>query len=316
MIPRPKRFARAVRYPLIRAALGLAAFLPRAAIAPLGKLLGALGYALLGGERRKALGSLAVAFPELSANEHRDMAHAMFMHLAHSALELAIVRKLDRDLEAYVELPVESAAIYRAALARGKGAVFVTAHLGNWELLARRLARTGLPCATIAKEMVDPRLTALVDRIRARGGLRTLWRGAPGAAKAMLRTLKQGGALGLLIDQDTKVQGVFVEFFGRPAFTPRAAADLVLRTGAAALVGFIHRKPGGGHRMEISELEAPNGRNEAAVVELTARFTREIERAIRAHPGEWVWLHQRWKTRPTGNPELASATAQLSSSMR
>lgn len=302
-VPLRKRIKRALRYAGIRAALALVGLLPLSAVAPLGRFLGGLAYALFPGERRKALTSLKVAFPERPEPELDTIIRAMFVHLAQSALELALIHKLDPQLEQYVELPAESLEIYRSVLGRGTGAVFVTGHVGNWELLARRLARIGLPCATIAKESNDPRLTALVEKVRASGQLRTIWRGAPGAAKEMLRVLKKGGALGLLIDQDTKVQGVFVDFFGKQAFTPRAAADLALRAGAAALVGFIHRKPEGGHRMEIRELPLPEGEGEPAVVELTQRYTRAIEDTIRSVPSEWVWMHQRWKTRP---PEEAA----------
>lgn len=305
-VPPRKRIKRALRYAAIRVALALVGLLPVSAILPLGRALGRLAYALFPGERRKALASLCVAFPERPEPELLQIIRAMFVQLAQSALELALIHKLDPLLEQYVELPAESLSTYRNAISRGTGAVFVTGHVGNWELLARRLARVGLPCATIAKESNDARLTALVERVRASGQLRTIWRGAPGAAKEMLRLLKQGGALGLLIDQDTKVQGVFVDFFGKKAFTPRAAGDLCLRAQAAALVGFIHRKPGGGHRMEIAELPLPDGEGEPAVVELTQRYSKAIEESIRSAPHEWVWMHQRWKTRP---PEEAQPSS-------
>lgn len=297
-VPPGKRLMRWLRFVLLRATFALCGLLPRSAVLPLGRLLGSLAHLLLRGERRKALASLAIAFPERSLDEHLAIVKAMFIQLAQGALELAMGDALDAQLEQYVELDPASQATFDRALQSGAGAVFVTAHVGNWELLARRISRLGHPCATIIKESSDPRLSALIEKVRARGQLRTIWRGAPGAAKAMLKLLKQGGALGLLIDQDTKVQGVFVDFFGRPAFTPRAAADLALRTRAAPLVGFIHRKPGGGHRMEISALELPKGSGEEAVVELTQRYTRAIEQAIRQAPHEWVWMHQRWKTRP------------------
>ena len=297
-VPRSKRIKRALRLALLQLALAALSLLPRGAVLPLGRMLGGLAHAVLRGERRKALASLATAFPEKSEAERLAIVRAMFVQLAQSALELAIGDKLDPLLEEYVELDAASRATYDRALQSGTGAVFVTAHVGNWELLARRISRLPYPCATIVKESNDPRLSAFIEKVRARGQLRTIWRGAPGAAKAMLRLLKQGGALGLLIDQDTKVQGVFVDFFGKQAFTPRAAADLALRTGAAPLVGFIHRKPEGGHRLEISALALPEGRGEEAVVELTQRYTRAIEETIRRAPHEWVWMHRRWKTRP------------------
>jgi KDO2-lipid IV(A) lauroyltransferase len=298
-VPWPKRLKRYLRYLAVRAALWVVGRLPLSAVLPLGRMLGGLAARLFRGEVRKALASLAVAFPERPLAEREQVVRDMFVQLAQSALELAVIEQIDPLLERYVDLPAEERAKIEAELARGKGVVFVTGHVGNWELLARRFSRAGFSCATIAKESNDARLTALIERVRARGNLRTIWRGAPGAAKEMLRQLKSGGILGLLIDQDTKVQGVFVDFFGKPAFTPRAAADLALRSGAAPVMGFIHRLPEGGHRISLEVLQRPEElEGEAAVVELTQRMTRSIEQAIRQHPHEWVWMHQRWKTRP------------------
>jgi KDO2-lipid IV(A) lauroyltransferase len=175
--------------------------------------------------------------------------------------------------------------------------VFVSGHVGNWELLARRVASEGFPCQSIAKETSDPRLTALVGRFRARGGVRSIWRGQEGAARHMLRALKNGEILGLLIDQDTKVQSFFVPFFGELAATPRAAADLAIRTGAAVVVGFCQRE-GSGYRLSMEEVPPPAEQDrEAAAWALTAALSQRIEAAIRRRPEQWVWMHQRWKTR-------------------
>jgi KDO2-lipid IV(A) lauroyltransferase len=185
-----------------------------------------------------------------------------------------------------------------AALARGKGVVFISGHVGNWELLARRVARAGFPSQSIAKETTDPRLTALVERFRAQGGVRSIWRGQEGAARAMLRALKAGEILGLLIDQDTRVQSLFVPFFGELAATPRAAADLALRTGAAVVVGFCQRE-GEGYRLWMEEVPYTAGDDrEADALALTTALSQRIEAAIRRAPEQWVWMHQRWKTRP------------------
>src|SRR6266511_684656 len=119
--------------------------------------------------------------------------------------------------------------VFRGVLARGRGLVYVAGHVGNWELMAQRVPRIGpFPAATIAKATIHPGLNVLIERTRAAGGVETLWREDPATARAMIRCFKQNKILGILIDQDTSVQGVFVPFFGRPAFTPRAAADLAL----------------------------------------------------------------------------------------
>jgi Kdo2-lipid IVA lauroyltransferase/acyltransferase len=307
--PLPKRLKRFLRYLLIRAVLSLVSRLPLGLARWLGAGFGRLGFAVAGGERRKALKSLARAFPEKSDTERQALARACFRHLGMAAFEMGAIAAVDRRLEEWVRWPEEDRRVLEAALARGRGVVFVSGHVGNWELLARRVARAGFPSQSIAKETNEPRLTALVGRFRARGGVRSIWRGQEGAARAMLRALKSGEILGLLIDQDTRVQSLFVPFFGHLAATPRAAADLALRTGAAVVVGFCQRE-GEGYRLWMEEVPfQPGADREADALALTASLSERIEAAIRRAPEQWVWMHQRWKTRPPEQPAELPAAA-------
>jgi Kdo2-lipid IVA lauroyltransferase/acyltransferase len=293
-----KRLKRTLRYGLLRVALAVAGRLPLAWAQALGRALGTAAFHLAPAERRKALASLSVAFPELSDEARLELARRCFGHLGTAALEVAVAPRLGARLEQLMDVSGEALTRLQEAHARGKGVVCVTGHLGNWELHAWAVARHGFPLSAVGKENVDPRLTRLTERFRSAGGLRNLWRGQPGVAVAMLRALRKGELLGILIDQDTDVQNLFVPFFGRPAATPRAAADLVLRTGAAALVFLNHRGEDGTYRTTTEEVEVPRtGDEERDAVELTARFTARIEGAIRAHPEQWVWMHQRWKTK-------------------
>lgn len=296
-VPFGKRLKRTLRFHLLRALLAVVGLIPLSFAPRLARLLAPVLSALFPGERRKALASLTVAFPEMAQPERLALIGRMWVHLLWAALEMVHLQQLDPVLEQYAELVPEERALLDAAVARGKGLLFVSGHVGNWELLARRIAATGHPSATIAKESNDPRLTGLVERLRASGKVQTIWRGSAGAAREMLRHLKRGGMLGILIDQDTKVQGLFVEFFGKPAFTPRGGSDLALRGGAAVIVGTIHRKPEGGHRVRLQEVTVdPSLEGEAAALAVTQGCTRLLEQEIRAHPEEWVWMHQRWKT--------------------
>jgi KDO2-lipid IV(A) lauroyltransferase len=296
--PLAKRLKRFLRYLLVRAALAIVSALPLGLARWLGAGFGRFVFAVAGGERRKALKSLARAFPEKSDAERHALARASFRHLGMAAFEVGATASMDAQLEHLVHWSAEDRGVLDAALARGKGVVFVSGHVGNWELLARRVARAGYPSQSIAKETTDPRLTVLVERFRARGGVRSIWRGQEGAARAMLRALKSGEILGLLIDQDTQVQSLFVPFFGELAATPRAAADLALRTGAAVVVGFCQRE-GEGYRLWMEEVPWRAGEDrEADALALTAALSQRIEAAIRRAPEQWVWMHQRWKTRP------------------
>jgi len=296
--PLAKRIKRALRTAVLRAVVAVVARLPLGMAQRAGETLGGLAFRLAAAERDKALRSLARAFPEKTPEERAALARACFRHLGRCALEAAVARRRGPEvLAALVEIPAAALSVLRCAQARGRGIVAVTGHVGHWELLGWAMVKSGFPLSVIAKENVDPRLTALAEDFRARGGVRTLWRARPGAAVGMLRALRRGEMLGLLIDQDTRVQSLFVPFFGTPAATPRAAADLVLRTGAPALVTFAPRGPDGRYHLGAEEIEVPSsGDAEADALELTQRFSDAIEAAIRRTPEQWVWMHQRWKT--------------------
>lgn len=297
--PVHKRLKRWLRFLLLRAALAGVAALPLALARRLGRGLGRLGYGVARGERARTLRSLASAWPQLPERERERVARACFEHLGLMLFELGCVRQIEARMEEEVLWPAADRAVLDQALARGRGVVFISGHVGNWELLARRIAQAGYPSQSIAKEASDPRTTALIERFRAEGGVRSIWRGQEGAVRHMLRALKNNEILGLLIDQDTKVQSVFVPFFGQLASTPRAAADLALRTGAAIVCGFCQREPDGRYRIRLHEVPLPQGGDrEAKALALTATLTRDIEEAIRRAPEQWVWMHRRWKTRP------------------
>lgn len=287
--PFGKRLRRELR---VRALLFFLPLLRHAPVA-LGAALGTLAWVLSPRQRKLAQAHLAIAFPEQTQRQRDRIGRRSFANLGRAAIETA------RGDVSRVELPPEAERVLRAAHAEGKGVVVATAHIDAWELFARRIAATGLPCGTVAKEAHDPRLTKLLQESRARAGLRVFWRGAPLSAREMLRFLKAGGVLGVLIDQDTRVSGHFVPFFGRPAFTPRAAGDLAARLGAPMLFACAHRVARDMHRISLRRVEVERtGDREVDSVALTAAATRAIEDEVRSHPEEWVWMHPRWRTQP------------------
>ncbi len=300
-VPLRKRLRRVLRSRVIAALLRLVALIPLGPALRIGGAGGALAYHLFGGTRRLALRHLALAFPEKPEAERREIARRMFVHLGRSAMEITSIASYDARLTEYIR--ERDPAPLRTAPARGRGSVFVTWHLGNWELMARLVARVGAPVSAVAKRGGDERLMGLIEAWRAGGGVTTLWREDPSTARALLRVFKQGHVLGILVDQDTKVQGIWVPFFGRPAYTPRAPADLALRSGAPILVGTSHRpteRPGDGLVFEVTEVPydpAPADR-EAEVSRITAACQAVMEDAIRRHPADWVWMHERWKSQP------------------
>jgi KDO2-lipid IV(A) lauroyltransferase len=284
-------------YFLSRTAIAAAGLVPARFAGPIGRAIGRLAHLLAGRERRRARRQIADALGIPVAGKRAALlVRGVFAHLGIGAVELArTLRSLDRAPR--VELPAASRRALDQALATGRGVLFATGHIGNWELMAIELARLGYPIATVAKESYDPRFTALIDRFRARAGITAINRGRPGASTAMLRALKQGGVLGMLIDQDTRVPSVFVPFFGREASTPVGAAKVALHSKAAVVVGSIRRRSDGSHVIRIEPCALPADETAA-----TAKLSRALEQRIRQRPSQWVWIHDRWKTRPEQLP--------------
>lgn len=321
-VPLRKRLRRSARSVLVRALVRLLAFVPLRAALPLATLVGRAGWRLAGRTRALVLAQLATAFPERTPEEREAIGRASLVHLAWLAAEVATLRTYRARLAEYVRFAPGAEERFAEVVARGRGVVFATGHVGNWELLAQRVA-SRWPSAVIARTGNDPGMTALVGRMRAAGNVETLWREDPATARAMIRTFKQGRPLGILIDQDTRVQSVFVPFFGLPAATPRGAADLALRFGAPVLAGWCRRRGprrGDGHEIDFVEIPydpSPPDRD-AEAVRITAACTARLEAAIRAAPAEWVWMHERWRTRPgveagAGLARPMPKTAELSS---
>jgi len=307
--PFAKRARRAVRSALIRAAVRLLALLPLRPLSALGRGLGDLAWVLARRTRRLALEHLAMAFPGMPESERRRIGRASFVHFARAAMEAVAVGSIDPRLLDYVRIAGDGERRMEEALAGGRGFVFVTGHLGNWELLARRLARVrGLQATVIAKRSWDERIDAMIESFRASGGVGTLWREDRSGGRALLKAFRDNSALGILIDQDTRVQGVFVPFFGREAWTPRAAADLAIRFRCPVFVGWSHRRgpgPWDGYeiRLEAVAFDADAPDRDAEAKRITALCTARLEEAIRQVPAEWVWMHERWKRRPPGEAE-------------
>ena len=280
-------------YTISRIAIFFLARTPRSWVPILGALIGQAALRLAAHERKTAEKQLVGAYGTLSERRRRLLLRGIAVAVGSSALEA--VRLLGRRVDfPVVDLPESSRHAIDSALAEGRGVVFITGHVGNWELMAAWLADRGYPIHTVVRSSYDPRFTRLIETGRRRRGVKTIFRGQSGAARAMLRTLRTGGILGFLIDQDTDVPSVFVPFFGRNAKTPVGPAVFATRCNAPVVIGTIHRRPDNTHRITIERCAV--GKDTAAT---TALFTAALETRIRRHPAQWVWFHRRWRSEAT-----------------
>lgn len=288
-----------VLYASLRSFLAVGGSLPLAVSRPIGKTLSAAALALLPRSRERIRTHLKIAFPEKTDEEREQITRACARHFGLMLAEISwLWRATSEKVEALCE--IEGQEHVKTALEEGRGLMIATAHCGNWEIHAARLPIAGIHLLSAYRQLDDPRLDQLVTKMRSRFGTEVIPRG-PTAGKQLVRMLARNGAVGLLIDQDIRsIPGVFVPFFGRPAWTPSGAAMLALRRRCPLLPGFAHRRPDGTHKTEFHPplLMPEGGSLEDRVEELTAAATAAIERQIRAHPEQWVWMHRRWRTRP------------------
>jgi len=280
---------------LVRGMMLAAGLLPYRAATVIGKVLGRVAYLLLPKERGRALENLRTVFPDRDERWVRSTTRQVFRQLGTGLLEtLAMDRK-----RLGTEVTIEGWDCLEAALARGKGVVYVTGHIGNWELMAAAVAQAR-PVSVIAAPLKPEPMNDMIVALRERLGVRTIVRSRPGAAKELIRVFRENRILGILIDQDTDVEGAFVEFMGRPAWTPTAAAQMAARFDAAVVYGFIRREDDGRHRVTIEgPLElVKSGNAEQDIITNTTMLTKRIESTILRNPEQWVWMHRRWRRRP------------------
>jgi KDO2-lipid IV(A) lauroyltransferase len=313
LLPRPvrrawKRVKNDLLYAGFRVLVAFLRALPVETGTRLGAWAGTAAYFFVRPDRRRALDHLALAF---GAERHR-IARACFAHLGMCFVEFLNFDRLRDRLDTYVEFA--DRAVIDACLARGKGLIWVTGHVGNWEILASYFAYyQHYKVNAVSRPAYDRRMQEMLVRMRADSGVRSIERGDPRATRELIGVFRRNEVLAMLIDQDTKVQGVFVDFFGRPAWTPVAAAALAYKMDAPVLVGFIERLPEvprgarvdknlprGRHRITVGKpVDLPRtGDRERDLRLATAEFTRCIEEQIRRVPEQWVWMHRRWKRRP------------------
>jgi KDO2-lipid IV(A) lauroyltransferase len=264
-----------------------------------------VAWALDGRHRQVAVDNLAIAFPGMSEAQRTQLARAAFQQAGRTAIEMLWSASLDDETLSGVAV-FEGKQHLDAAFAAGNGVLITTAHFGNWELMSVALAHLGVPTNVIARQIDDPQVEAVLHRLRTRTGARVIHK--QDAVRAALRRLRDGEIVGILIDQNTLAdQASFVPFFGKLAATTRITAQLHVRTGAPIIMMFCIPE-GSRYRIVFEPLAAAGAMADAedAVEQLTAATTKQIEQHIRSCPEAWLWIHDRWRTRPPTAVEAAT----------
>ncbi|HEY8935683.1 MAG TPA: lysophospholipid acyltransferase family protein [Cyclobacteriaceae bacterium] len=284
-------------YWLVRMLLSLSLAMPRRQWLSFCGALGVIGYYGASKTRVLMIKHLSLAFKEKSQNEIKNLARRTFKMLGKNTGEIlrsTQIKTLAQLEEILVTTGLEN---YEVAHARGKGVIFLTCHLGAFDLQVTNMAMRGLNPNIIGTPLKDKRLTELLWKYRNMHGAIAIERGKE--TFKLIKILKSGGSVALLIDQDTKVKSRFVDFFGMPAATPVGATVLAMKTGAAVIPTYVYLGDDGLQHMQVLP-EVPmklTGDDEVDMVYNTQVLTNFIENTIRQHPDQWVWMHERWKTK-------------------
>ncbi len=292
------RLRDAVEYALARFALGSLAYTPLAVSYWLARCYARLLDLTLSRLRRVALDNLAMALPALSRDEHARIIDGVFRSIARLLVTFARFPRMDRaNIGQWIRY--EGFEHFEHAIERGKGVLFATAHLGNWELSAFAHALLTAPMHVVVRPLDNPRIDALVVRRRTMSGNRLIEK--KNFARGILQALGANEAVGILIDQNASLDtGVFVDFFGVPACAGAGFARLAAHTGAAVIPGFALWSESERRFVLHFYPEVPMSGD---LQQDTARIHAVLERVIREYPDQWLWIHRRWKTRPPGEAE-------------
>jgi KDO2-lipid IV(A) lauroyltransferase len=294
-----------LEYALVWPVVKILGALPRPLARALGLLLAGAVYHLHRRLRKVGLRNLEIAYPEMAAAERRKIVRGVFVSLGRQLAEFCQFPRYTGDNVAQVAV-YEGFENFDAAQRRGKGVLFLTAHLGGWEVGSFVHSIHGHTMRIVVRALDNPYLDRLVERYRTLHGNSTFEK--QDFARGLISAMRAGETVGLLMDQNmTPPAGVFVDFFGVPACTASGIARVALRTDASVVPAFtiwddVRRK----YRITFAPRLAlqKTGDDERDVLNATQLFTRVIEEYVRKYPDQWLWVHRRWKTRPEGEQPL------------
>jgi Kdo2-lipid IVA lauroyltransferase/acyltransferase len=271
----------------------------------IGEWIGALGYRPLGVRRAVVERQIRAAFPGLGESEVLRIARASYESLGRTTIETALLPAYSRDQVLAMFERVDGWDVVERAMGRGKGILFVSGHLGNWELGGSLVAARGVPLEAVTRRMQNPLFDRYITETRRRIGMSVIPDAE--AVKRVPRAMRERHAVAFLVDQGAVgLASTWVPFFGRYAKTPRGPAVFALRLDAPVVFGAALRQPSGRYVMHFEEVRVERtGDRETDVDAIVAAYTNTLERWIRRAPEQYFWHHRRWKhQRPDTPPEL------------
>ena len=273
----------------------------------IGRSLGKIGYLLAGDLRRTGAINLRLAFPDKTDEERAALLRECFESLGRQLGLFSQMATGSREEIRQLIEPIGWENLENARAERGERLIYLTGHLGAWEMTSFGISLLGYPFTFLTRRLDNAKIEELVDGVRTKFGNKTIDKLS--AARSMLKLLRSGeNALGLLPDLNTlDDEAIFVDFFDVPAATTFVIAKLAVRTNTPLVPFFAPWSEEKGKYLLIAEPPIPaecTGDEEADVRRVTIEITRRVENQIRQFPGQWLWIHKRWKTRPPGEPKI------------
>jgi KDO2-lipid IV(A) lauroyltransferase len=304
---RPSGFAQGVAWALLRGIQLCVSMVPLRAALWLGRRLGEVAYVAVYPRTKIALEQIARAMPDLSRSRQKATIREMYRQFAQGLVEFLRLPHTVAGGQLDQLVAVEGEDVVRGAYAQGKGLLILTAHYGNFELLSTFFAAHGYQVNLVTRRLKNGALDRFWAEQRRRLKIRAIFKEQ--SLKEVIARLRRNEAMGYVLDQNMGIgQGVFVDFFGRPACTLGVVAVLAKRFGTPVIPVFITRDRDDPTRHRIV-FEPPvpfesraGDKSDADIVDNTQRYTAIIERHVRERPDHWIWIHKRWKTRPPQQP--------------
>jgi len=289
-------------YAAVRGAVGVLDALSWRRAGALGARLGALAYRPLGIRRGVVERQVAAAFPELGRDEVLRIARAAYAHLGRVSIEAALLPSLGPAGLLELFEGVDGWEAVESAMDAGRGLIFVTGHMGNWELGGAYVAARGVPLDAIARRMANPLFDRYLTTTRSRLGMVVVHDAE--AVRRTPRALRDGRAIAFLADQGVLgLASTYVPFFGRPAKTPRGPAVFALRLKVPVLFAVALRQPSGLYRFIVEPVTVEEtGDRERDIDAIVAAYTAVLEKWVRRAPEQYFWHHRRWRRQPPGTP--------------
>ena len=273
-------------------------YIPFRVAQEIGKMTGLFAYLIPNNRKTVAYENIRASFgSDLSEADAKKLLRKVYMHFGQMLFEIPHIFRLDlRNLNRY--MMIEGEENLRQAWKRGKGVLFLTAHLGNWEFMSAVGSLYFGNTAVVARRSDSASVDRVINELRSRFGAEII--PPQGAMRPLIMALKHNKMIGILLDQNVDwYQGAFIPFLGRWACTNKGLALLARKTGTPVIPVFAVRDGNGRHRMVFEkEIELrKTGDKIRDIEDNTALFNGMIERYVRKHPDQWLWFHRRWKTK-------------------